>query len=217
MTADLQYSTTVDAAVTNGGLWTTISPTSGGTATATSGSFTKITGVFAVPSTAKSLMVRVYSSASISSGVSLYVAQAQLELGSVATAFSRAGGTLQGELAACQRYYYRINANTSYANFGVGQAYNTTAVGGIIPFPVSMRIVPTSVEQTGTAGNYGLSNSSATVIAATVVPSLTTYFSNTSGAYVVFATSAGGLSAGNASIVSSYNNFSAFLGFSAEL
>jgi len=33
------------------------------------------------------------------------MAQAQLEIGSVPTHFSRAGGTIQGELVACQRYY----------------------------------------------------------------------------------------------------------------
>lgn len=188
------------------------------------GTWTRYTVTGAIPSIAGKtigagsfLWVRVAQLTATTTNTSLDIWGVQLEAGSSATPFQTASGTIGGELALCQRYYYRINAATSYANFGVGQAYNTTAVGGIIPFPVSMRIVPTSVEQTGTAGNYGMSNSAASVIAATSVPSLTTYFSNTSGAYILFSTSAGGLSAGNASIVGSYNNFSAFLGFSAEL
>jgi len=38
----------------------------------------------------------------------------QLELGSTATTFSRAGGTLQGELAACQRYYATAIGDTAF-------------------------------------------------------------------------------------------------------
>jgi hypothetical protein len=44
----------------------------------------------------------------------------QVEVGSVPTQFSRAGGTIQGELAACQRYYQQ------YAG-GLGVPYNGVA------------------------------------------------------------------------------------------
>ena len=78
----------------------------------------------------------------------------QLELGSVASTFSRAGGTIQGELAACQRYYWRSSSGTTYtalSNFGT--AISTTQA--IVPLPqkVSLRATPTVLD----FSNLGLS------------------------------------------------------------
>jgi hypothetical protein len=50
----------------------------------------------------------------------------QLELGSTATPFSRAQGTIQGELAACQRYYQK-----SY-DTGTAPQTNSTSPGGVM-------------------------------------------------------------------------------------
>ena len=73
----------------------------------------------------------------------------QLEIGSVATQFMRTGGNIQGELAACQRYYYvaASGANTSICN---AAAYSTNNAYGVLPFKVSMRTAPTLVQTTGT-------------------------------------------------------------------
>jgi hypothetical protein len=72
----------------------------------------------------------------------------QLEAGSVATAFQTATGTLQGELAACQRYYWRhtATASTNYSVLGYGSAKNTTEIQIPIPNPVVMRTAPTVLE-----------------------------------------------------------------------
>ena len=77
----------------------------------------------------------------------------QAESGSVATAFQTATGTLQGELAACQRYYFRITGDpaANYPVFGTGSASGTGAVLIYVKYPVTMRVEPTSLDQSNLA------------------------------------------------------------------
>jgi hypothetical protein len=71
----------------------------------------------------------------------------QVEEGSTASAFQTATGTIQGELAACQRYYYRQTSGTNKWVLPMCvSATSTTA--GIYAFalPVTMRTTPTSID-----------------------------------------------------------------------
>jgi hypothetical protein len=91
----------------------------------------------------------------------------QAEYGSVATAFQTATGTIQGELAACQRYYYRATF-TGTTRFGVGFANSTTEAFVTNQFPVEMRIAPTALEQSGVAANYTVAIAGSSVISSSV-------------------------------------------------
>jgi hypothetical protein len=70
----------------------------------------------------------------------------QVENGNVSTSFQTATGTLQGELAACQRYYQRTSGNQFVTVGGWGSAINTTNVRFQFPNKVTMRVYPTAVD-----------------------------------------------------------------------
>jgi len=137
----------------------------------------------------------------------------QWEQGSVATAFQTATGTLQGELAACQRYYQRFNASSVYTFFCNGNAYSTTQATTILPLPVTLRTAPSSIETTGTASNYRLTNG-ATATACNSVPALDQ--AATQSLAINFYV-ASGLTAGQAINAGANNTASAYIGVSAEL
>jgi hypothetical protein len=72
----------------------------------------------------------------------------QIDIGSVALPFRTYAATIQGELSACLRYYWRTTANVQY--LGTGTAKSATVADFVIQYPQTMRVAPTMAANTGT-------------------------------------------------------------------
>jgi hypothetical protein len=145
-------------------------------------------------------------------GATLYITGVQLEVGSVATPFERRPyGT---ELAMCQRYYYRITASDTQDALSVAAAAESATVGSVVgSFPVTMRIAPAALEQSGTASDYQIrtGGTSRTLSAVPIYSVLTT-----ESIWRIGTTVASGQTAGLAGVMFS-TVAGAYLGWSAEL
>ena len=212
MSMIVSHSSSTD--VSPGASWTNLTAVSGGTATPTSTTFVPISGVFDIPSTAKSIRVIIRTTSTIANGVVVYWGNLQLELGSVATTFSRAGGTIQGELAACYRYYQRYISNGgTYTLTGFrGIAGSATALYGATTLPVPMRVQPTSIDFSTICTIPYIGGTDRTITAATFASA------NFSAQVPTINFSvASGMTTGTFYEVTTQNSTSGYLGISAEL
>ena len=168
-------------------------------------------GTGTISSTANQLAAYFINTPTGTAGANDYVeiTGVQIEVGSVATPFHTNGATIQGELAACQRYYYRMTADQLYSTFAFGFANLTTSSKQTVSLPSTLRVIPSSVDfstlvLSDTNANYTIS-------------SLTLDANNASRFQPTLSVASTGLTQYRPLILTANNSTSAYLGFSAEL
>jgi hypothetical protein len=199
-----------------GGSWTSIASTIvTGAAIATgtgSTNWTKLTITCAIPNdgTAAGVRLRIGESVVGPSGAYWEMAQCQLEIGSVATPFARAGGSIGGELALCQRYFTRFTGNAASFYYAVAMCDSATTAYGVYKYPVVMRVTP-SFAAGGAATSYGVYNAGGAVICS-ALPAISNANPETT---VMVNTFSSGLTAGRSVIM--FAGSGTTMDFSAEL
>jgi len=135
----------------------------------------------------------------------------QVEYGSKATPFQTATGTIQGELAACQRYYYRQTAGSAYSYFSsFSNAETTTTVYEIITMPVTMRTPPAVLDH----ANLGITDQITFYNGGTITLDSQ---KTTNSCAVKYAHTSASLTQFRGYILNASNNSAAFVGLSSEL
>jgi hypothetical protein len=173
----------------------------------------RVSATGTIPATATELGLYINYTPVGTAGAADYfeVTGVQIDVGSVALPFRTYAGTIQGELAACQRYYWRQTADATavYAVLGNGSAGSTTTVNLQILNPVSMRVAPSSLDYANIGADDGVSLLSITSAA---------IFNNLSNAKAVniVATVTGATQFRPYRLLSN-NSSSGYVGLSAEL
>ena len=168
LTWELAYGTGTDQNMITG--FTGQTNITAGTKTLTT-SWQQFTTTGTVSTSATQVGINFYFTPVGTAGAADYfdIADVQLELGSTATTFSRAGGTIQGELAACQRYFTKSYSQatapaTNTQTAGIISGNSTSTINGVsysgIRFPIVMRSAPTVTP-------YSYTSSTANVISNT--------------------------------------------------
>jgi len=134
----------------------------------------------------------------------------QLETGASATAFHTNQPTIQSELAACQRYYFRAFSDSGYKTFGVGTVTGVNNMNCFVNLPVQMRTIPSSLETSAMSTFYWEPGGGTTPTSITLATSATQNLGN------VQVSKNSSFTVGYATGLFS-NNTAAYLGFSAEL
>jgi len=154
------------------------------------------------------LLVRPMQFTNTTTNTSVDIWGVQLEAGSIETPFTTATGTIQGELAACQRYYQRFSSDVINVWMGIGHAGSgsTTQFYPMIKLNNTMRVKPSSVDYASLAwwnGGNPVAVSSVSI-------------NNASQDFVMLTANTTGLTQNNVYILAEAST-SAYLGFSAEL
>lgn len=174
-----------------------------------SSSWTRYSLTFTVSANAvRGYQIDIYRESTAANSTTL-ITGVQLELGAIASTFARTGGTLQGELAECQRYYVRFAPTANLATYGVAMADTSSSLIVALSFPVQMRDIPSSMDNLAAATYYYLRGSANVSITGLGMGSVSQWFA------VISVTAA--VTAGNAYSFRNSTTAGGYLGFSAEL
>jgi hypothetical protein len=190
------------------GAWTSYTPTS---------SWTRVTATMSVASVSgktigTSSFLELDTVVGMTATNTMQFWGVQVEAGSIATPFETATGTIQGELAAAQRYYVRYSSDASnpLQSYGFGVARATTFALQTLSLPVEMRIAPVAIEY---GGNLELWDG---VNAATAITTLG--LDAVSSKYIRYTgNTASGLTQYRPYTLRAANTASAYVGFTSEL